>query len=270
MVPALFEAGWLGIIQGLSAVLPVSGDGHLALGALLFDLRAADLELRVALYTGTLVATVVVLRAELFAAVQQGLRGVVHPSRLRHTTGGENALAVLLATAPTAAIGLVLRPHVEGWAASPLVIGTGFLLTTAALLSARWIRPGTLDAPGVGVYLLLGVAQGLAIVPGLSRSAVTLCLALWMGARPGRAFELSMLVSLPAIAGALALCVPEVTLGTAELIPLVTAAALSLISGALALAVLRRAVDAGHLFWFALWTFPLGLATLAMARAWPG
>jgi undecaprenyl-diphosphatase len=116
---------------------------------------------------------------------------------------------------------------------------------------------------------LLGVAQGLAVLPGLSRSGSTITVALWLGIRPDRAYELSMLMSLPAVTGALLLEAPRAIGAPAGLGTAAIGAGTAFVVGVVALAILRRVVTRGHFSLFAIWVLPVALATLALARAWP-
>src|SRR5690606_27713059 len=125
--------------------------------------------------------------------------------RFGSSSGARDALVVVLASMPTAVIGLLLRDRVERWTSSPLVVGLGFAFTGALLISTRWVSPGEREQPSWIGAVAIGVAQGLAVLPGVSRSGSTITLALWLGVRPDRAFELSMLMSLPAVFGAVML-----------------------------------------------------------------
>jgi undecaprenyl-diphosphatase len=264
-----FIAIVLGALQGLTEFLPVSSDGHLALAEILFGVESGGLGLAVMLHTGTLVATAAVLRVELMALLREAVRGLWQPSSWRATAGGRDALTVLVASVPTAVIGLGLDRAVERWTESPLVVGLGFCLTTLVLVSTRWTRDGSAAHPTTVGALLLGIAQGLAVLPGVSRSGSTIALALWLGLRRERAFALSMLMSLPAILGAVLLKVPGLVRSSEVLAPALAGALVAALVGVAALLVLRRVVERGRFALFALWTLPLALATLAMALAWP-
>ena len=260
----------LGIVQGLTEFLPISSDGHLALAELLFQLEAGGLTFNVMLHAGTLVATLVVLRQAVGRAVAAGVPALVRPSRFRKSLGGRDALMVILASLPTAAIGLLLRDAVERWTESPLVIGIGFLGTTAMLLLAQFSPRGDREQPSVAGALLVGIAQGLAVLPGLSRSGSTIAVLLWLGVRPERAFTLSMLVSLPAVLGAILLESRHAFAAPFPGAAAIFGALVALGTGIAALVVLRRIVMIGRFGWFALWVGPLALATIAMGQSWPG
>jgi undecaprenyl-diphosphatase len=263
------HAMFLGVLQGLTEFLPVSSDGHLALATLLFDIDEGGLTLSVLLHAGTLLATLVVLRHQTWDAVSDGAKALAKPSRFRETKGGRDALVVLLATLPTGIIGLALRNAVERWTLSPLVVGLGFVGTAVALISTRWVIPGDREHPSLVGALLIGLFQGFAVLPGLSRSASTIALALWLKVRPERAFELSMLMSLPAVLGAVLLEGRHLLAAGGPVGPAAAGACVAFVVGVVALYFLRRVVMRGHFSWFAFWVLPLALATLALARVWP-
>jgi undecaprenyl-diphosphatase len=261
----LLEIGVLGVLQGATEFLPVSSSGHLALGEQLFAVQDAGLTLNVMLHAGTLLAIVLVLWRRLADAATEGVLALRRPARLRTTSGGRDALFVILASVPTAAVGLLLRKAVADFTHSPLAVGLGFAVTTAVLVSVRWARGGEDEVPSVWGSILIGLAQGIAVVPGISRSGATICAALWLGVRPGRAFELSMLASVPAVLGAVALEAPEMSGDEGALGLAIAGAAIALVVGMGALLLLRGLVCRGRLAWFALWTAPLALACFVLA-----
>jgi undecaprenyl-diphosphatase len=264
------QAIFLGILQGLTEFFPISGDGHVALAQMLLEIDGGGLTLSVLLHVGTLLATLVFFRrriASILLDLWQELRRGHLPSP---TSPGWDAVIVLLATLPTGVIGLVLRDTVAQWTEEPLATGFGFIVTAAALTSTLWARSGSALSPSLPGALLLGLAQGLAVAPGVSRSGMTMVAALWLGLRGERAFELSMLMSVPAVLGALLLESLEGDSVPGQTLLLVTGGICAFAVGLLALRLLERVVARGNLSWFALWVLPLALATLALAKAWPG
>lgn len=262
------DATLLGVVRGLTEFLPVSSSGHLSLSTLVFGVDPGGRLFQVLLRIGTLLATLLVTWPLVIAAVRDGVRGLFRPSRLATTSGGRDAIVVLLASLPTAVIGFLMRPAVERFSLSPTVLGVGFLLTTVLLISTKWAKSG--EAPTLPAWgaLLLGIVQGLSVLPGVSRSGATIAVAMWLGVRKDRAFELSMLISLP-IALGLFLDAPEYTADIRRLSAGIVGGAVAFVTGLLALIVLKRAITKGRFAWFALWVGPLALATLAMAKAWP-
>jgi undecaprenyl-diphosphatase len=262
------EAALLGIVQGVCEFLPFSSDGHRALAALLFKLEVSP-ALGVLLPVATLAATLVGLWPEVTRMLTEGVRALVAPSRFLKTPGGRDALVVLAATVPTLLLGVVLHAPAERWTRNPLAIGLGFLATTAALVFGHFANPGERNVPSVPGALLLGVAQGMAMFPGLSRSGSTVALALLLGVKPLRAYELSLLMSLPALVLAAALPVRAALAQPFPGASVVVGALVALIFGLLSLRLLREFVIRGRFGWFAFWIGPLSLATLALGVAWP-
>lgn len=263
------QVSLLGLLQGVTEFLPVSSSGHLALAGLLFGIEGGGLTLSVLLHAGTFLATVVVLRRRLGAALFDGFQALAAPHRFRTTAGGQDASFIVVSSVPTAIMGLFLRDWVEQWTSSPLAVGIGFVITTILLLSTRVLRAGGIEFPGLWVALLVGVAQGFAVVPGISRSGATIAALLLFGVQRGRAFELSMLMSLPVILGAVALELPKMADHASGVAFPLLGMAVAFATGVLALVLLRQVVVGGRFWAFALWVAPLAVATLAMARAWP-
>ena len=181
MQAPVWESIVLGAIQGLTEFLPVSSDGHLALTEMLFNVSSKGQSLNAMLRVGTLVATVVMLWPRFRPALLDGLAACAKPSLLATAPGARDALVVIMASIPTAALGLGLRHVVERWPESPLAVGLGFLGTSVVLIASGFAKEGEDEQPGIVGALLIGVAQGLAVLPGLSRSASTITLALFLG-----------------------------------------------------------------------------------------
>lgn len=262
------NATLLGVVQGLTEFLPVSSSGHVSLATLVLGLEDGGPVSDVLLQMATLLATLLVLWPTVVPAVRDGVVGLVRPKRFVSSTGGRDALVVLLASIPTAVIALLTRPVVEQFSRSPTALGLGFLVTTLLLISTRWATSGEALSPPAWGALLLGFVQGLAVLPGISRSGATIAVALWLGLRKDRAFELSMLLSLPTVFGLL-FELPELSADVRQVSAGIVGAAVAFVTGVAALLVLQRAVKQGLFAWFAVWVGPLALATLAMAKAWP-
>lgn len=269
MLSPFEQAIVLGILQGLTEFLPISSDGHLALAQMLLEVEGGGLTLTVLLHAGTLLATILYFRqriTKVLVELWQHLRGGRLPPP---SSPGWDAVLVLAATVPTGLLGLALRDVVADWTREPLATGFGFIVTAGLLTSTLWARPGTLLAPTLVGALVIGFAQGLAVAPGVSRSGITIVTALWLGVRSERAFEFSMLMSVPAVAAALLLESIEGEAWDGHGLAAAMGALVAFGVGIGALALLRRVVSRGNLAWFALWVLPVALATLALAKAWP-
>lgn len=255
----------LGIIQGATEFLPVSSDGHIAVGALLFGETEMPLSAVVALHVGTLLATFLVFRADVAAQLTALARGVREPRAYMASADGRLAAAIVVASIPTVAIGLGLRDHVEAWAHVPWIVGVCLLGSAVAVATTHFTGPRAVSdevALPLLAAFLVGVVQGLAVLPGLSRSASTIACAMALGHRGPAAFRFSFLLSLPAVLGAVLLELrhPEVwsELGMNTWL----GAFIAFFVGLGALYLLRGVVSRGRFWAFAIYLVPLGLTLI--------
>lgn len=263
----------LGLIQGLTEFLPVSSSGHLVVGSHLLPLKPSLL-LDVILHVGTLLPVLWLYRAELLEILVALGRvfGKARLAQLWQTDRGLRlAVCVVIGTLPTALMGGLLNDLFERLFSSPAVVGVTFLITGGILMSTLIRRgAGSAEEPAdshLGLTplrgLLVGLAQGCAITPGISRSGTTIAAALLLGVDRTMAARFSFLLSIPAIAGAVALHLRKATLaGNGELVVYVAGAAAAAVSGYLALRLLVGLVRRGGMHWFALYLWPLGIAVL--------
>ncbi len=256
------SAAVLGVLQGLTEFLPVSSSGHVAIGALLFDLEEPPLALSVTLHAGTLLATLVVFRKDIRTLLTDAMHGLQRPKELLASASGRTIASVLVATLPTVVIALTLRDRVEAWGQRPWIVGLCLLGSAIAVLSTRY-GDHTRDELTLRQAFFVGVAQGLAVLPGLSRSGSTIAVAMLLGMRGPAAFRFSFLLSLPAIAGAVVL-----ELGKPGILGTLPAAlwiggAVSAAVGLLSLLALRTVVIQGRFWAFALYLVPTGLGLVA-------
>ncbi len=254
-------AAALGLVQGLTEFLPVSSSGHVAIGAMFFGVTDLSLAMVIALHAGTLLATVAIFREDIRSLCSDGVGLVTSPRATLASKGGRMLVGLIAASGVTAAIGLSLENHVESWSRSPAAIGLALLLTAVALLSTRRHRGGS-DALPLWGYLLIGVAQGIAVAPGISRSGATIATAMLLGMSAAHAFRFSFLLSLPAIAGAVVLKLSDPAVLSHIGIPGLVGGGVALVTGVVALILLRRIISQGRLWTFAIYLIPLGLTLM--------
>jgi undecaprenyl-diphosphatase len=251
----------LGTLQGLTEFLPVSSSGHVTLGALMFGVSEMPLAMVVVLHAGTLVATLLVVGGDVGRLTRDAVRGLARPRQFVRSESGRLIGGIVLASVPTAVLGLLLKDRVEAWSHQPWIVGLCLLGSAAAVWSTRR-GDGQVDVPTARICLLVGIAQGLAVLPGLSRSGSTIATAMLLGMRASEAFRFSFLLSLPAVLGALVveLAHPEQLrqLGT----PALLGGGVALVTGYGALLVLRRVVVRGRFWAFALYLVPLALTVI--------
>jgi undecaprenyl-diphosphatase len=207
------EAIILGIIQGLTEFLPVSSSGHLVLFQKIFGLKQAELFFDVGVHLGTLVAVVAVFRREIrniIAALIQ-LSSLSEPKKailqkIESDPQLKMALMIVIGSIPTAILGFLFAGIADSLFASGMITGmmlivTGLLLwltrrTGASVDRARSDRLTPKNA------LIIGIVQGVAIIPGISRSGSTISIGLLLGIDREMAARYSFLLSVPAIIGA--------------------------------------------------------------------
>ena len=183
----------LGLVQGLTEFLPVSSSGHLVVAEGLLGLRSPGVAVEVTLHLATLLAVVIVYRAAL-TRLAGGLWR-------RESDASAQVIFLVAASLPAAVIGLVFQDALTAASGSFLLVGVNFLVTGLLLASTRWIRPRPDRTITLGTALLVGLAQAVAILPGISRSGTTIAAALWRGVPAWRAAEFSFLMAVVVIAG---------------------------------------------------------------------
>jgi undecaprenyl-diphosphatase len=258
---SLGEALVLGAVQGATEFLPVSSDGHLAVGAMLFGTTEMPLAFVVMLHAGTLLATLLAFRKDVAQLTVSLARGLRAPRDYVKSDDGWLTVTILVASVPTAIVGLLLEDAVESWASVKWIVGL-CLLGSAAIIALPVFARAKSERLTIAAALLLGAAQGLAVLPGLSRSGTSIGVAMLLGLSGPAAFRLSFLMSLPAVAGAVLLKAlhPEVLAGLG--VQTAIGAVVAFFVGLFAIWAVRETVSRGKLWAFAVYLTPLGLALI--------
>jgi len=197
----LVQALVLAVVQGLTEFLPISSSGHLVLVPVLFGWQDQGLPFDVAVHLGTLAAVVFYFRRELWPMTRDALGTLRGRAR---TPDSDLAWWVVLGTVPAVFFGALFADQVGTLARSPLVIAA----TTAAFGVLLWIADArgarTRDEHHIGwrEALIVGLAQAVALIPGTSRSGITITAALFLGLNRQAAARFSFLLSIPVILAA--------------------------------------------------------------------
>ena len=190
----------MGLVQGLTEFLPVSSSAHLVLLPWFFKWQDPGLGYNVALHWGTLIAVVAYFRKDL---VQMTVGGIGFLQGKREPL---NKLPwfIIAATIPGAILGLLFEEQAETIFRSPLLIASTLSVMGIVLYGTdrNGLKIKSIDQTSLKIFLIMGVLQGLAIVPGISRSGITISTALFLGFDRNTAVRLSFLLSIPIIAGA--------------------------------------------------------------------
>jgi undecaprenyl-diphosphatase len=271
-MPELLKAAILGAVQGLTEFLPVSSTGHLILfeEALGVDQNTFGLTFDAAIHLGTLLSVLVLLRREVLR-LALGWLGSLRGRRLGGNVDGRLAWLILLATAPAAILGLALEDAVEDTLRRPALVASMLIAFAAVLaLAERLSLKGRLMTQlGIAGALFIGVAQSIALVPGVSRSGITISAGLFAGLERRQAALFAFLLSAPVVAGAGLKQVYDVldearagALDAGDLGFFAVGFVLAALSGAAAIALLLRFLQRNPLYVFVWYRVALGLAVL--------
>ena len=280
---SVFQSIFLGILQGIAEFLPISSSGHLAVAQRLFALEDVPLLFDIFLHLATLGAVVLFFHKTIIRLFCVLGRWLTRKSREEDKSDLSMIVALLLGTFITGVIGIFFSDIVP--TISEKIICGGFIVTALILILSDFVDSknqkkrealGTqndekvvaTDGSVAGAQtvkpwqgLLIGFAQGLGVLPGISRSGSTIAGALLCGVDRKIAGEFSFLLSIPAILGAFILELKDFgsmssSIGVGVVIAGCVAAFLS---GFFALSVLMKIIKKGHLQWFALYLIPVGI-----------
>lgn len=269
----------LGLVQGLTEFLPVSSSGHLQAVPMLLGWPSGSLAFDVMVHAGTLVAVVVVFRADLVALARGSLAlAGTHPDEVR--SARRLVLLLALATLPAAMVGVSLEDTITRAFEEPRVVAVGLYVTAVLLVTSERVRRRRGGAAGadegapvreVGARgaLVIGAAQALAIVPGISRSGATIAAGLFAGLSRRAAARFSFLLSIPIIAGTTVRMLPELADPVAGTLALdgpriALGVVVATLSGWAAIRVLLRLVERRDLTPFAVYVTLLATTLLVV------
>ncbi|MDO4870399.1 MAG: undecaprenyl-diphosphate phosphatase [Bacillota bacterium] len=273
---SFIEAIILGLVQGLSEFLPISSSGHLALLQKFFGVQADSVLLfTVLLHVGTLVSVFIIywkdiveLIVELCATIKdictgKGLRINSSPTR-------RMGFMIIVATIPTAIIGLLFEDFFESLYSSIVSIAIGLVFTGAILLIAE--RAGKEDKDVMNMKfrhaVFIGCMQGIAICPGVSRSGSTLFGGLMAGLKRGFAVKFAFLISIPSILGSVVLEAPQALsegLDSSMALAIVAGMIVAAISGIIAIKTMIRVVSNKRLVGFTIYVWLVAISVFGYA-----
>lgn len=259
----VFQALVLGLLQGLTELLPISSSAHLALTPWFFGWPSAGLAFDVSLHFGTLLALAWYFRAEWYKLTRAALEMV--RTRKVETLDQRRVVFLIIATIPAGIAGLLLEDLASSSFRSPAIIAVALIVMGLILWAAdKWSSQGRqltemrrIDA------LIIGVVQVLALMPGVSRSGSTISAARYLGFDRSSAAIFSFLMSMPITAAAVVVKMPE-AVGEQISLPLVVGIAAAALSSWFAIAVLLRYVSRHSYGVFALYRLIFGAMVLSL------
>lgn len=262
----------LGVFQGIAEFLPISSSGHLAVLQHLFGLEDVPLLFDVFLHLATLLSVVLFFRKKIWELLCSFARIFVpakKPGEVQIENQKENKkyiLAIILATIVTGIMGVISSKFVENVPVK--FICAGFIVTALLLVLSSVVekKSGTISGDEKKSVtwiqsLIIGFAQGVGTLPGISRSGSTISGALFCGVPRSRAGEFSFIVSIPAILGAFILEAKDLgeVAGSIGFDVVIAGCAAAFASGYLSLTWLMKLIKKGRLEWFACYLVPAGV-----------
>lgn len=256
----LFQAILLGLLQGATEFLPISSSGHLVLAEKLLNVGTEDIVFNVFVHFGTFVAVVIYFRREIrdiIIGVWRLLWGKDNPNREEASLAGYIAIG----TIPAVVIGVVFKGYIEAAFQSPVFASAMLVCTGLILLSTRFAisKERRVEAKS---SLIIGCAQAIAMLPGISRSGTTISLGLFLGISKEKAATFSFLLALPAIFGATLLELKEALdagVGAFMLFKYSLGAVAAALFGYLCIALLLEIIRKGKFDYFGYYCLAVGL-----------
>ncbi|MBE6349988.1 MAG: undecaprenyl-diphosphate phosphatase [Spirochaetaceae bacterium] len=267
---SILEALLLGLLQGVAEFLPISSSGHLALVQKLFSLEEIPLLFDVLLHVATLFAVVLVFYKQIAYLFVSFGRFLVKKNTEDDTENLKIIWALFIATFITGVFGIIFSKIIPDL---PIIfVYCGFIVTSFLLLYSTYVSNKKEETEGNELSIkkgaFIGLAQGIGVLPGISRSGITISAALLVGVSRKTAGEFSFLLSIPAILGALVLELKDFgTLATMiSWQPLVVGCFAAFASGFFALKFLLKLIQKGKLSYFAYYLIPLALIGMIFFR----
>ena len=294
-----WQAALLGLLQGIAEFLPISSSGHLVLGQHLLGVDVPrlpsgepDIAFEVFVHFGTVLSIVTVYRARIATILRDLWTAVRRPALIRRAwpggpierapdepfaetfgdeTGGAEgvvpstrlSLYILLSMVPTGLVYVLFKDTLEAAFSDPRLV-CGMLLVTGTVLLLARLRPNPSGHLTPLKTLVVGFAQSLALIPGISRSGSTICTAIYQNVDRKEAADFSFLMSLPVIVGATLLKTLDLfeTGITVGVVPLLLGTLVAFASGIWAIKVVIAFVQRGSLAWFAGYCYLVGVLGL--------
>jgi undecaprenyl-diphosphatase len=257
----IFQAAILGLVQGLGEFLPISSSAQLVLVPWLFNWEDPGLTFDIALHIGTLIAVVIYFWKDWLILITKGMSNI-------QTREGRLFWYLVLATIPGAVIGLLLEQKAETIFRNPvliaiMLIALGIVLYLVDRKSAKKIEAENIS---LKTSFLIGSSQALAIIPGVSRSGITMTTGLFMGLTREGAARFSFLLSAPIIFGAAVIKIPHVIANPAMInTSFIVGMIVSCITGLASIGFLLRYLQTKSFLPFVIYRFALGALVLTVA-----
>jgi len=260
---SIIEAILLGIIQGLTEFLPVSSSGHLELGKALFgteSIPSESMQFTVVVHGATALSTIVVFRNDI-AQIFKGLFQFKANEELYFS------LKIILSMIPAAVVGVLFNDEIESLFSGQIMLVGAMLAITGLLLFLADRATKTTKSVSFGASIIVGIAQAIAILPGISRSGATIATSVLLGIDKSRAARFSFLMVVPLILGKMAKDVKDGAFSTGmdSSLPLIAGFIAAFIVGIIACTWMIALVKKSKLKYFSYYCFAAGLVSIIVS-----
>ncbi|MCX7984711.1 MAG: undecaprenyl-diphosphate phosphatase [Bacteroidetes bacterium] len=265
---SIIDAIVLALVQGVTEFLPISSSGHLVILQSLLNLQSKALVgFDVYVHFGTLLSLLFVYRNDVINLVRGTVKSLMTMKVKEMNASSQSfheALAIVVGCVPAGVIGVVLREEVEYVFQDPKMVAVNLVITGLILFLTRLAQFKEHRKLTLVHAFFIGVAQAVAILPGISRSGMTIAMGLFLGLSPICAARFSFLLSIPIIAGAAILETKHITQYALELglFPIVIGVSVAALSGYWAIRFLLRIVQRGKFNLFAFYCLVVGSIAL--------
>lgn len=258
------EALIMGLVQGLTEYLPVSSSGHLTIAANLFGMSGEEnLTFSIIVHIATVLSTCLILWKEIVWIIQDLFK-------FKWNEGTKYAANIILSMIPVGIVGVFFKDTIEEiFGSGLLIVGICLMITAALLAFAYYAKPRQRESISPVHAFIIGIAQALAVLPGLSRSGSTIATGLLLGNKKEKLAQFSFLMVIPPILGEALLDAKDLLEGSAEAInsaiptsSLIIGFLAAFISGCLACKWMINIVKKGKLVWFALYCAIIGAVAI--------
>lgn len=264
---SIFDAILLGILQGLTEFLPVSSSGHLILvEELLHVSHDYDIAFEVFVHFGTLLSVVLMFWKEIKSIVFSFVGGILKPSSIKHLFKNDDyfrlAVFIIIGCIPAGLVGVLFEHQIEFLFTDPKFVSVMLLITGLILFLTKFAKPKDDSKVGLLSTIIIGIAQAVAIIPGISRSGITISSALFSGVSRQNSAKFSFLLALPVIFGATILKTKELfgsPMNSTRLIPLVVGTIVAAVFGYIAIRLVLSILQKRRFSWFAYYCFIVGI-----------
>lgn len=265
----VLQAIILGLVQGLAEFLPISSSGHLAILQYFFGIEGESvLVFTVLMHLGTLISVCIVYAKDIWALIKElcatikdictGKGPQINKNETRRL-----GFMIIVATIPTAIIGILFEDFFDSLYASLVAIGLGLIFTGTIMFLSEKFGSGRHNVMQMKwrTAIFVGIMQGIAICPGVSRSGSTLVGGLTGGLKREFAVKFAFLISIPTILGSIILELPKLfgeEMGSGLVLPCIAGVVVAAVSGLVAIKAMIALVSKKKLIYFSIYTWVLG------------